>query len=99
MISTATSPTVRSRPGATPVLERGLKWVRRRPTISSLLAVACLILSIGAVAWLRAASIAMKPGAPPAGRGGLACHGESILTRARNDLIDGRFPIDELSSL
>ena len=30
----------------TPVLERGLKWVRRRPTMSCLLAVACLIVAI-----------------------------------------------------
>jgi len=73
----------------TPLLERGLKWVRRRPTTSTLLAVGCVFLSILLVAGLRShAELAALRG-----------RGESVLTKARNDLIDGRYPIEELSRL
>ena len=73
----------------TPLLERGLKWVRRRPARSSLLAVVCLLLSISAFAGLRS-MVAVK-----ARRGGV----EAELIKVDNDLIDGLQPIEELSGL
>ena len=73
----------------TPLLERGLKWARRRPATSSLLAVLCLLLSITVIAGLR--SIA----AHKVRRGAI----EARLAKVGNDMIDGLCPIAELSGL
>ncbi len=84
----------------TPLLERGLKWVRRRPTMSSLLAVACLVASIAAAGWLRAAADQNKRAFRTEFRiGALRNWGESVLARSRDGLIDGHYPIEELSLL
>jgi eukaryotic-like serine/threonine-protein kinase len=77
----------------TPLLERGLKWVRRRPTMSSLLAVGCLIASMAAASWLRMDAARRQRDAA------VRTWGEPALTKARDDLFDGRFPIEELSRL
>ena len=73
----------------TPLLERGLKWVRRRPARSSLLAAVCLIIAISAFVALRS-MIAVK-----ARRGGI----ELELAKVDNEMIDGLHPIAELSGL
>jgi eukaryotic-like serine/threonine-protein kinase len=73
----------------TPVVERGLKWVRRRPITSFLLAFGAFILSIGLVNWLRS----------QADYRAARSQYEAGLTRYENDLIDGHYPIQELSRL
>jgi serine/threonine protein kinase/tetratricopeptide (TPR) repeat protein len=73
----------------TPLLERGLKWVKRRPTSSSLMAVGGLFVLIALVISLRS----------HAKLSALRSQVDGALTRARNELIGGRFPIDELSRL
>jgi eukaryotic-like serine/threonine-protein kinase len=73
----------------TPIFERGLKWVRRRPAISSMLTVACLALSLSGVAALRSAAALRAE----------LDRDELRLTKLRNELIDGRYPIAELSQL
>ena len=84
----------------TPLLERGLKWVRRRPTISSLLAVGCLIASLAAASWLRAdAARRAKTLQKQQWDAAVRTWGEPALTKARDDLFDGRFPIEDLSRL
>ena len=84
----------------TPLLERGLKWVRRRPTMSSLLAVGCLIASIAAAGWLRM-DAARRSRMLRLEQKELAVRtwGEPALTKARDDLFEGRFAIENLSRL
>jgi eukaryotic-like serine/threonine-protein kinase len=73
----------------TPVLERGRKWVRRRPISSFLLAFGACIMAIWLAGWLRSQADY---------RAARSRH-ETNLTRYENDLIDGLFPIEELSQL
>ena len=73
----------------TPFLERGLKWVRRRPAVSSLLATVCLIAALYGLAAIRS-SARLKAELD---------RDEAILSRLGNDLIDGRYPDAELDRL
>ena len=73
----------------TPLLERGLKWVRRRPAMSSLLAIICVIISSSVIGGLRSwANLKAE-----------LDRDEASLTWCRNELLDGRHPIEELSQL
>ncbi len=73
----------------TPLLERGLKWMRRRPAMSGMLAVACLIVALSGFAGLRSAADLRAE----------IDRDEASLIKLRNELIDGRYPIAELSRL
>ena len=73
----------------TPVLERGRKWARRRPISSFLLAFGACTMAIGIVDRVRSQADY---------RAARSRH-ETSLTKYENDLIDGHFPIEELSRL
>ena len=73
----------------TPAIERGLKWARRRPTAASLLALCGLIVLVSLVLGLRSYTHLTA----------LRSRLDGVLTKARNDLIGGRYPIEELSRL
>jgi eukaryotic-like serine/threonine-protein kinase len=73
----------------TPILERGFKCVRRRPISSLLLAFGAVVMSIGLINWFRS----------QADYRAARIRYEAGLTRYENDLIDGHFPIQELSRL
>jgi eukaryotic-like serine/threonine-protein kinase len=73
----------------TSVLERGLKWVRRRPAWSGILAIASFIMALLVVRGLQSYA-ALKAS---------RSQGEAHLTKAYDDLINGHDPIEELSRL
>jgi serine/threonine protein kinase/lipoprotein NlpI len=73
----------------TPVLERGRKWARRRPISSFLLAFGACVVTVGLVDRLRSQADYLAA----------RSRYESNLTKYQYDLIDGRFPIVELSGL
>jgi serine/threonine protein kinase len=73
----------------TPLIERGRKWVRRRPISSFLLAFCAFVVAIGLAGWLRS----------EANYRVARIRVESGLTRAENQMIDGHYPIEELSRL
>src|SRR5262249_13549642 len=80
----------------TPLWERGLKWARRRPTTSTLLAVGMTAALGLVVAGLRY-DVDLRNRALGDDRR-LAAErrsGESDLRKARDDLMDGRFPDGE----
>ena len=78
---------IQARP--TPIHERGLKWVRRRPISSFLLAFCAVMFFAGLAAWLRSeADLRVK-----------RTRIESGITRCENQMIDGQYPIEELSRL
>jgi eukaryotic-like serine/threonine-protein kinase len=72
-----------------PVLERGLRWARRRPVKTFLLAFCGVLVSCGLVALLRSEADYRV------GR----VRFQSGLNTAGNEMIDGYFPIEELSRL
>jgi eukaryotic-like serine/threonine-protein kinase len=73
----------------THLLERGLKWVRRRPAMSSLLAIICVIITSSVIGGLRSwADLKAE-----------LDRDEASLTWCSNELLDGRHPIAELSQL
>ena len=68
--------------------------------MSSLLAVGCLVASIAAAGWLRAdAGRRAKTLGNDQADAAVRTWGEPALAKARDDLIDGRFPIEDLSRL
>jgi eukaryotic-like serine/threonine-protein kinase len=84
----------------TPLWERGLKWARRRPTTSSLMAIALLIGSILAGAGLRYHAVAQVRERERAERvASLKRHGDQILIEVRNHLLDGSSKVADEASL
>ena len=73
----------------TPVWERGLKWARRRPTTSSLLAIGILIATIQAMIGLQAERRVE----------GLRQESETVLTRVRDHMWDDLLSSDDVDEL
>ncbi len=84
----------------TPFWERGLKWVRRRPTTSSLSAVGCVVAAILVIAGLR--SHANRQGSMRQEEKWIAAERvevETTLAKARDDFMDHRDVVESLSNL
>ncbi|WP_020467382.1 serine/threonine-protein kinase, partial [Singulisphaera acidiphila] len=84
----------------TPLWERGLKWARRRPTTSSLMAVALLIGSILSGVGLRSHAVAQLRQRERAERNASRrAEGERTLIQVSNHLLDGRSQVADEASL
>jgi serine/threonine protein kinase/tetratricopeptide (TPR) repeat protein len=72
-----------------PVVERGVRWARRRPIRSLLMALGAIFLAVGAGAWVRS-EVNLKLTRDWVRAATIA---------AENQMIDGDFPIEELARL